>query len=721
MDPPPRRRTPIGAATPTVWIVAVCALAALLTTRGSTAVPPQPWGLWALAAWVGAFGWLAWRDGRGRRPSRAWMVALLVALGLIGAQDLFRPVLTHSHDVHHHAWGFYAVWRTILDGDWLPAWIPYLGIGMPLLSLYSPLSFLLGVPAQAAGASPVDAFRWVLAVAQVGSAALTYVSLRWLGARRIGGLVGAAACVLGPYHLFDQTSRGALGECVAFAVAPLFLAAAWKLLADDDRRAPWIFAVASAALLFAHALSLVACLLALSFLLPLAWWHGRRLPTRVHLRRLRRFVLAALLGAGLGAAWWLPLAFDLQHLAVESYVPGAAGFAERSTTITEPWVRRGWPGYRVRTPWSRGGEPNLSIPQYFGWGLTALCLVACFGARRADLRVDAGEDAAAEADGDTAAAPGWPWAVVAFLLVVAAMRPFAPWIGELPAVSTLIFPTRLHLPATVAAALAGGLALSRLLGVVGEHRGRWLSVAVVALLAWDAVPYLGSPKLLPELPEQGMVHYVGGEAVPVELAGARNRLLRVEEAFLPPAGYELRVGNLRRVYAEYQPRELWDAYFSHWSMWPQKRQLSELLGAQLRFSEFAPGPLRLDPEPYARWVAAGRSPRALEWARSGGSIRVELPPDRGTGRIALMEMAYPGWRLGVDGGAPRALTRRPGEPFLSAEVGSEARFVVFEYGHFDPPYRRAALWISLASLVVLGVAGRGRQRAAPQPATESSS
>ena len=49
-----------------------------------------------------------------------------------------------GHDTHHHLWALWGVWRTVLDGDWTPRWIPYLGTGMPDFTAMSPNVFLRG-------------------------------------------------------------------------------------------------------------------------------------------------------------------------------------------------------------------------------------------------------------------------------------------------------------------------------------------------------------------------------------------------------------------------------------------------------------------------------------------------------------------------------------------------------------------------------------------------
>ncbi len=679
---------PIEPATPTVArsrgsrIIAVAVLVgaaalAVATTEGRVAVPPSAVGLAGLALAIAVLVGLAvWPSGRGTSLAVA---AALVGLGLVGAQDYLRSGLTMGHDTHHHLWGLWAVWRSVLDGDWTPRWIPYLGTGMPLLQFYSPLAFILAAPAQAAGASAAVALKWLMALAQVASAASAYGAAKWLGAGRAGGLVAAVATVIAPYHLLDQTVRCALAESLAFPVLPLFLAAGWKVLAGEAGRATRVLASAAPVLLLIHPLSLITGGIALVLLAPFAF-RGRPAPWR----RLGRLVAAGVLGAGLSAGWWLPIYFDLPHTGVLAMTAASRSLAEESTGVLEPIERR----------WSLAADPGAEMPLYFGCVWVALLVLA------------AGRPRAPDPGGSGCVDPR-PWGIVGLFLLLLSCRPLVAFLALLPGIEILRYPWRLYAPATVIAALGGGLALASWLRA-GAYRpatrppatrplARAAAVALLlGLMAFDAAPYLGSPGRVPDY--RGMVRRQGLELLPVALP--RDRFLRVEEAWLPPADYDWNLGKTRRVFAEYLPAQLFRGYGCHWHLPESHRDLSEILHVSHRFT---PGgePLELSPLPYALLrpddVEGARSPIALDWQRVPERIRVALPADHPPGVVRVAESLLPGWQVRLDDGPW-------GEPLgtgslLATAVPESTREVSFRYAFARPWYRAAGYCLSLLSLL----------------------
>ena len=233
---------------PTAWclVVVLAVLLAWKTTEGVMGVPPAALGLLglvgAIALLVCSAGWLEQRGASGRL-GRSLLCLSVLSLGAVGAQDFLRPGVTHGHVLAYHLWALWSTWRCVLDGDLIPRWNPYLGLGMPLLQFYSPLSYLSAWPAQLLGASPVQALSTLMVLGQVLTAASALVALRWLGASYSASLLGAAVAVLAPYHLLDQTLRVALAENLALALLPLLLAAAWKLGRGSDPRAGWVCAL----------------------------------------------------------------------------------------------------------------------------------------------------------------------------------------------------------------------------------------------------------------------------------------------------------------------------------------------------------------------------------------------------------------------------------------------------------------------------------------------
>jgi hypothetical protein len=120
--------------------------------------------------------------------------------------------------------------------------------------------------------------------------------------------------------------------------------------------------------------------------------------------------------------------------------------------------------------------------------------------------------------------------------------------------------------------------------------------------------------------------------------------------------------------------------------------------------------------PLARTVRADGSLQPAQILQRGAN-RVEIESGGAAGRLVLADIAYPGWHVSVDGHAARAETADG--LFRAVELPAGRHRVVWT---FRPLTLRVGLWISIASLVVLGggslawPAVRRRRRARRAPA-----
>ena len=154
---------------------------------------------------------------------------------------------------------------------------------------------------------------------------------------------------------------------------------------------------------------------------------------------------------------------------------------------------------------------------YFGWALLGLVGLALARPR----------DSLREEEADPRL-----WGAAALVLLLLALWPFARVLDGMPLIGRIMFPWRLYAPASVMAALAGGLALD---AWVGEGRTRSLALTVaLAALAIDVSPYLGAAQRLADHEGMGVVEFRRGEAVPVD-GIPRDRWVRIEDVRLPPS------------------------------------------------------------------------------------------------------------------------------------------------------------------------------------------
>ena len=676
---------------PTAWclVVVLAVLLAWKTTEGDMGVPPAALGLLglvgAIALLVCSAGWLEQRGASGRL-GRSLLCLSVLSLGAVGAQDFLRPGVTHGHDLAYHLWALWSTWRCVLDGDLIPRWNPYLGLGMPLLQFYSPLSYLSAWPAQLLGASPVQALSTLMVLGQVLTAASALVALRWLGASHSASLLGAAVAVLAPYHLLDQTLRVALAENLALALLPLLLAAAWKLGHGSDPRAGWVLGVCAGALLLTHVLTLFVMVFLGAPVFCFAAFQARRSGVALS-SRCAALLLCAFMTMGATAAWWLPVVVEVEHTAVQRLSRPGRAISPLAATPTEPILRRAWQRYGIRHKIGQVDDPGRSMPLYFGCVLLSFLLLALVAPRRSPA------DSSAERAPDP-----WLFGALGLLALLFATWPAARLLDGAPLIGRIMFPWRLYGPASICAALSAGLAFDRFVAGRLSRRLVVLSLSLAAV-AWDSSPYLGAPARYPDHEGQGAVSFAGSKVVPLALP--RDSFVRVEDLTLPPSDYEWSLAKSRRVFPEYMSVALRERYGKISK--PPSRARSESYHASYRVLRGRSGLQQLEPQPYVSYRPVGGDYQGLrdaEVERAPERLRVQLPASQRGGNVRVSEAWFPGWMARVDGGAwGRALRS---ESLLAVRVPDGAQEVEFRYFVTRPWQRPVGLLITWFSISVLG-------------------
>jgi len=352
--------------------------------------------------------------------------------------------------------------RGIRSGQIPVRWTPDMasGYGQPLFLYYAPGPYYLAEAFHLLGFRVVDAVKLTYLAGFVLAAWFCYLLGRDLwGAGAAWAL--AALYTYAPYHLADVYVRSSLGEALAFAWPPLVLWGAWRF-GRDGRAGGWFAAAAGIALLpLTHN---IAALL----LVPLLTVFVALLAATPECRG-RRFGLAGLFAAGLGAALW----FWLPALAELGSLPGEFTSHQFNYTkhFAQPWqlFSRAW-GFDLTEGPSDPGGMSLQI----GWAQLAAALGGLVAALRSS----------------TAATPArrWLWLALALTPALAIMmlplsQPLWDAVGPLALVQ---LPWRFLLPLAATIALAGAAATI----LPSQARGRALAAAIVVTAALGAaLPY----------------------------------------------------------------------------------------------------------------------------------------------------------------------------------------------------------------------------------------
>lgn len=385
---------------------------------------------------------------------------ILAAIGI--TWRLWEPGIPNRADM---LMGIYRVfelasaWR---EGIWYPRLGPHLNFtyGAPLFQFYPPLVSYLALFLTGFGAGFVAASKAVLVLAVVGAGCGMYVLARSIFTSRSAAWLSAALYLSAPYLLLDVYERGAAAESVALALLPWLLWSLRTLFYQPNRRHWLIAALLVALFMLTHNITAL-------FVMPAAVIYLLLLAAYARNARPLLWVAAALLlGLALSAFYWLPAVSEVHFTHAEEYMLGAQSDV---TQNLRPW------GQIIQSDWAvdyqsdarfRFALRDLLLALI---GLLALPFVA--RQRRYELALFAALCAAM------------------LLLQTQITQPF--W-QEMPMVRYIQFSWRLFGPASLAAALLAGGALTAL----SPQRVRWLVAVPLALLAfWPTMQNLHPDQL----------------------------------------------------------------------------------------------------------------------------------------------------------------------------------------------------------------------------------
>lgn len=679
---------------------------AMATSAGPTQVPAGPW-ITALLVALAAAAAVTAEVGQQRRWTR-WLIPLaVIALTLAASQIHLRVGFPRTHDARLHLWSLYSIHRCALDGDLYPRWIPYLGLGYPLLQFYPPLSYLAGQPLMWLGASPVQTAAALMVAGCAGAGASAAWAAGRLGASPAARVVAAAALALAPYRLHDANYRFALAEVAAFALLPLFLVLGREVVhGRGGARARWGFVAAAVVLLLTHLLSALMGGIVLGVWIVAEWALGgarRSAGTTLGLARLAGLCLVA---GGLVAFFVVPALGELNGTCITKFTPSDEHpLSGNAIALPDLVERYGWVEYaHTRVGLGDDRDPNHTIPFYFGLGLLGLAVAA--------LALTAGRRRGGPAGELPPAAVGGMLVALVMCLLFAAGIP-AALLDGVGVLRSLQFPWRFLGPAAVVAALAAGVAVER-----AAPPGRWragLAAVVLVALALDALPYLGASDW--HEPHRGAVHHawVGGEGKtyaelhePFDAGLPVEKFVRVENLRFPPTDSSYRVARSYRAHLEYMSPAVFRRYVKEGAREPDGRTSADH-GVSLRYRGGD-----LEPRRLAARSVAGFRPLGSKGFRDLAQpeilperITVSLPGGHPGGRVRVLSQYFPGWEGRAGGGRWQPAVDHHG--VLGLDISEGVREVEFRYS-WNTPARRLGLVLTVTSWIGVLVIGWGSNR-----------
>lgn len=426
----------------------------------------------------------------------------------------------------------------------LPArWMPHAayGLGYPFFSYYAALPYYLAAILSLAGAGVLWAIKLTQLVGFLGAAAAMYALADELLDDPLAALLAAAAYTFAPFHIVNVYVRGdSLSEFYAFIFYALIVWGAVRL-----RRAPTVgnlalLAVSYGALTVTHTVS--------AFIFsPLAGlvlvWAVLTAP-RARLRVFAMGAAALLLGAAMGAWYWLPALLERGLVSLGVMTTGYFHYSGhfRGRNLVQPGLPFDYTLDGGHTPFAIGGlQAALAVG--------GLAVIVGSWAWRRRFR----------------------WADLALVPLVAyAVWPITPssaivW-EKLPLLPMVQFPWRFLSIVALATALVAAVALSRL------GRLRWLApvlalgvaVSALARLPVEPLPLREQDITLERLQLYEHVtsnigstvraEYLPAAAVPRPFTSAA--LIRGEE-YPPPVAAKGRLGDTRLLSGGPE-RQVWE-------------------------------------------------------------------------------------------------------------------------------------------------------------------
>lgn len=268
---------------------------------------------------------------------------LIVLLSLLPMAPMLQPGYQwHAHDARHSVYFLFEFDRGIQDGSLFPRWQPdfAFGYGYPFFNIYGPLAFYAGEALHLAGLPIVDAVKAVFALSITLSGLAMYGFVKQVlgapGQRNAAGLVAAVAYMVMPYRLVDIYVRAGLAESAAYVWVPLVLWGTWATLHRPRLANVLGLALAYAALLFTHPLTVLLLTLILVFYVaflalarlkdevsPRRWTRESILPLFGHLGHiLLPTAFALVLGLGLSAVFGLPAMTENRFVRLDQWYGG---------------------------------------------------------------------------------------------------------------------------------------------------------------------------------------------------------------------------------------------------------------------------------------------------------------------------------------------------------------------------------------------------------------
>ena len=259
---------------------------------------------------------------------------ILVAIGLLGANLLFKPELMGGHDVIFHIERLQNLSNALKNGQLrlyvTPDQYNNFGYGISMFycdAMLYPFAVLvcLGVPL-------FKSYKLLLRFIFFAVAFTSYCMGYEISKDRVISVLFSLSVVCSQYFMTDVYIRDAVGECFGFVFIPLVIAGSYNLI-YGERNKLWMLVVGFSGLAMSHVLSFVlACFVFAAYLLMFfirAVAHKKRTENTVD-KVFTKTVVAAIISFLLSRWFLLPMA---EQLATTKFLRGVIAASIMPSTV----------------------------------------------------------------------------------------------------------------------------------------------------------------------------------------------------------------------------------------------------------------------------------------------------------------------------------------------------------------------------------------------------
>lgn len=263
---------------------------------------------------------------------RNWVLLTLIIFIVMSSIWLLFKGLPYQHDIGFHFSRMVSLAQTMRHGDILAlVHDAFYGYGYALGIFYGNFFFYLPSFLYLIGLPSIFSFKILYLFMNIGTVLITYYTCKRIIPNKKIAVLTTMLYTFSEYRLYDYFVRGAVGETLAFMVAPLVILGLYEIIVGDYKK--WyLFSIGFVLLLLSHMITTI--LMAFFCVLIITIQYKRFLEEK---KRFFYLILSGIVGLLLGAFFLFPILEQYFFSNISIFVDGSfyapSGYAIRRMII----------------------------------------------------------------------------------------------------------------------------------------------------------------------------------------------------------------------------------------------------------------------------------------------------------------------------------------------------------------------------------------------------